>query len=153
MSEARALSELCSTSAVYGDGSEVSSYDEDFLSVPPGGTTAVPAIALTSDEVSKLLCDWESRMLRPVAEVQELRDAAGLHQCYTDSKPTRSSKTYMKFLRRLHAAGLVEFRVDLTPTVGCFFVRKRDGSLRVIFDTRIANLDFVAPESTHHLES
>lgn len=29
--------------------------------------------------------------------------------------------------------------------LGCFFVKKRDGSLRIIFDTRLFGLDFRDP--------
>lgn len=43
--------------------------------------------------------------------------------------------------------GLLSFeRTDeVSYTVGCFFVIKKSGALRSVFDTRLANTQFVAP--------
>ena len=50
--------------------------------------------------------------------------------------------------RGLSNRGMVRWRASLAPTVGICFVAKKDGLLRMFFDTRLANLAFVAPPKT-----
>ena len=65
------------------------------------------------------------------------------------AKSAKVSETYGKCLREMHQRGLVVFDADdgAPAALGIFFVRKKDGSLRIIFDTRLLNLQFVDPLS------
>ena len=50
------------------------------------------------------------------------------------------------FLADLWKRGIASFRAAVRPTVGVFFVLKSDGkTLRLIFDTRRANVHFRRP--------
>ena len=63
-----------------------------------------------------------------------------------------SRQSYVEFLAELHSRGLLRWRRQQEGhqhTLGVFFVTKKDGSLRLIFDTRRANLQFNEPPSTN----
>ena len=54
---------------------------------------------------------------------------------------------HAEFLGKLYSKGMVSFSeaADANGTVGVFFVPKKGGAQRIIFDTRIANCFFRAP--------
>ena len=91
-------------------------------------------------------------MLRDPAEWSLLVADSGIASPYCDPKLRHNPKEYAAFLKRLDAAGMLRWRKACGPeraTVGVFFVFKSDGeSLRLIFDTRWANLAFQEPAST-----
>eukprot|EP00973_Karenia_brevis_P021000 2888012-Karenia_brevis.AAC.1 len=61
-----------------------------------------------------------------------------------DPKLARRDSTYGKFLGDLYKHGqleMAEFDVEVTP----FFVERKDGRQRLIFDTRAANMHFEEP--------
>ena len=59
----------------------------------------------------------------------------------------RSPAAYGRFTNTLIKAGMVRLkREQCTATVGIFFVRKKSGMLRIIFDTRVSNCIFVVPD-------
>jgi len=62
-----------------------------------------------------------------------------------DQKLATNAQSYAAFLGDLFARDLVEVGVS-THEVTPFFVRKKDGKLRLIFDTRSANLAFSPPD-------
>ena len=63
-----------------------------------------------------------------------------------------SKKSYAKFLARLYAAGMLTWvgigKKQVSGALGFFFVKKKDGSQRIIFDTRILNEKFKKPPKT-----
>ena len=69
---------------------------------------------------------------------------------YCDPSLFASRKTYADFLLRLHLAGMLKFRraSGSQGSLGVFFVKKKDGTLRIIFDTRKLNLRFKDPPKT-----
>ena len=70
---------------------------------------------------------------------------------YMDPALCRSRRRYQQFLGELQSRQMVRWcRTDATgeSNVGCFFVHKRDGRQRVIFDTRVANLQWRPPPTT-----
>ena len=70
---------------------------------------------------------------------------------YFDPKLKYDRKSYVEFITELTERGLLRWRKAVTGerhTLGVFFVAKKDGKLRLIFDTRVANLQFCAPPAT-----
>ena len=69
---------------------------------------------------------------------------------YFDPELADNHSTYGDFLTRLHAAGMLRFRAshETCGALGIFFVRKKDDSLRLIFDTRKLNMRFKDPPKT-----
>ena len=57
----------------------------------------------------------------------------------------RIQDTLLQLKHRLIEKGLIVFRLDKACTIGVFFVSKKDGSLRLIFDCRGANMLCVPP--------
>ena len=84
-------------------------------------------------------------MLRPLEEVDEIHARAGRVVPYTDPVLKRSRRTYVRLLRRLHAAGLVRWSRRCRCEVGVFTVSRKDGRLRLILDCRSANRYFLSP--------
>ena len=46
-------------------------------------------------------------------------------------------KVYGDFLKELHDRGLIRWGHYAKPRLGMFFVKKKNGKLRLIFDTRV----------------
>ena len=82
-------------------------------------------------------------MLRSPAEVQEAKELSGPVVPHTDEVLTRRPKEYARFIMDLAERNLVSLQPAAKATVGVFFVpKKRAGELRMILDTRAANLHF-----------
>eukprot|EP00973_Karenia_brevis_P047247 6558152-Karenia_brevis.AAC.1 len=90
-------------------------------------------------------------MLRDESEAREARLRAGTHRVHNDPKLFESPKTYARFLRQLEDRGMLTYKIASEHedgVLGVFFVRKKNGDLRIIFDTRALNCAFKEPPST-----
>ena len=74
----------------------------------------------------------------------------GITSPYSDPALLRNPETYGKLLREMHQRKLVVFDTDngAPAALGIFFVRKKDGSMRIILDTRLLNQKFIDPRSS-----
>ena len=127
-------------------------YAKERVSWPAGGSIPVALDEiLPAADVDWLGC-WRQKLLRPSADAQALRTEACPRGPYCDPSLIRSPRTYADFLWTLHHAGMLRWERSAAvgaANVGVFFALKSDGrSLRLIFDTRTANCDYVAPPST-----
>ena len=86
-------------------------------------------------------------MLRPVGEDNDKRPVS---RAYMDPILNYNHVEYVRFLQDLRDRSMIKYKVwDGNPAdLGIFFVRKKNGSQRLIFDTRILNRKFVDPPST-----
>ena len=82
----------------------------------------------------------------PSVALQQL-EADGLTVPHVDPA-FRSGPVYGAFIRDLMDRGLIELVAETEAYLGVFFVGKKDGRLRLIFDTRIANAYFRDPPHT-----
>ena len=82
-----------------------------------------------------------------LAAEQALHDV-GIIQPYVDPA-FRSSMTYGHFIRDLLGLGLLEPVPLRRAYLGCLFVRKKDGRMRLILDTRVANAFFLSHCTQH----
>ena len=87
-------------------------------------------------------------MPRDPAESAALRKESGLGQPYVDPRLRCRLREYAGVLIRFHQAGMLEWEVAdrvAAFSTGVFFVEKANGvHLRLVFDTRVANLSFAA---------
>ena len=121
-----------------------------YTSYVPLGTSAWTPRSVSSPGFSntQLLEDFETRMLRPAHAVEELDTLLGPAGCYHDPRLQSDVKVYAKFVRRCNSIGLVAFTTECLAELGIFFVRKKDGALRLILDCRRTNRLFLDPPST-----
>ncbi|CAK0817312.1 unnamed protein product, partial [Prorocentrum cordatum] len=77
---------------------------------------------------------------------------SGIGSPYVDPRLRFRPREYADFLLRLDQAGMLEWEVaerQAAYSTGFFFVEKSNGvNLRLVFDTRVANMSFSAPPST-----
>ena len=102
----------------------------------------VPAPLARTTSQARLLIPgriWPSKLLRPKSETR----LAVRH--YTDQSLIRCRQKYAEFVLDLFKCNLVRLAKARPSTLGLFFVAKAD-KLRLIFDTRKINQEFVAPE-------
>jgi len=153
LSPAGAFQELCGTVAGYGDGVDeagprVNYRPGHIVSLPSDSCLPVdPSGQLTGIDFDRW-SSWKSLLLREPREAALLQSSLGLKQPYSDPGLVGNRVEYAKFLKHLAKLGLVRFGRSRKSTVGLFFVAKKDGRLRLIFDTRIANCVFVEPPHT-----
>ena len=145
------LSALLSTSGLYNsDTSAVVPYSKELCSWPQIGSKPTPLSSILSPADVSYCQDGCEPLLRPTAAAQSLRKELDLRQPYSDPSLVKNPKVYADFLRRLGQAGMVRWseRGARENSVGVFFVRKSNGKIRIVFDTRVANTCFVEPPST-----
>ena len=147
-----ALQALLGSSQCYeGSRCDIAPFDHAATAWPPEGTTPVCLQKVLPPGEQPLISDWERILLRDPADAASIRAALPFTRPHCDPKLFSSRLSYGRFLRRLHASGMLRFRLS-TPgeegSLGVFFVYKKDGTHRIIFDTRLLNPDFVDPPST-----
>ena len=121
----------------------------DAVSWPEVGGSHCDVCSLLPDGDSMRLSNWRDSMLRDPIESAELQKEQGLSRAYCDPELLRSPQVYGRFLQEMHRRGLCDFEASTgdDASLGIFFVKKKDGKQRIIFDTRKINCDFVSPES------
>ncbi|CAK0841610.1 unnamed protein product [Prorocentrum cordatum] len=146
-----ALRELLAGTGIYqtGDLSSRRPYVKESISWPSPDVQPAPLCACLGEAESEWLGRWQSTLFRPdqptSAERAEFCPRGPFFDPSLFSKPLLCAD----FVAKLLARGMVELRGDCdAATVGCFFVAKKNNKLRVIFDTRYANLFFGRPART-----
>ncbi|CAK0813303.1 unnamed protein product, partial [Prorocentrum cordatum] len=146
-----ALRELLAGAGIYqtGDLSSRRPYVKESISWPSPDLQPVPLAACLGEAESEWLGRWQSTLLRPdrptAAERAEFCPRGPFFDPSLFSKPL----LYADFVAKLLARGMAELKRGCdAATVGCFFVAKKNNKLRVIFDTRYANLFFGRPART-----
>ena len=159
MSHSEALQALRVTSSPYGDAmsgvGEVVSMSLEALSVPDMGVQGVPIQDLLQGAAGEYLKDPESNMLQDASNWGAICDEISKMKIYNDPK-MKSRGFYLRFLKKLHRAGILSFSLQPLGRVGAFAVKKKpkevDGTFvdrhRLILDCRQVNLLFRAPPST-----
>ncbi|OLP92536.1 putative protein phosphatase 2C 27 [Symbiodinium microadriaticum] len=122
------------------------SFDESKISWPEPGSSPVEIAELLTPDVGRLL------KLDGVCELLADAGEKGLSETvrpYVDPVLANSPTKMGKFLTRLFDANMLSFKPGWeAATVGVFFVYKKNGSHRLILDTRAANQAFAKPRSS-----
>ena len=81
-------------------------------------------------------------MLRSSHSLAEVRDGQPPIVPYMDKVLASSRRRYIQFVKILHQRGLIRFLTYRNEGCFFFFVKKKDGRLRVIVDARRGNQRF-----------
>ena len=150
-----ALQELLGGQAWYDQvRADLAPYAKDRVSWPPVGTRPVSLVHHLPSADSHRLSHWESHLLKadaPTSHPHNPKQQNTITKPYNDPILTHDRKSYGGFIQRLAERGMIRFRLPSfgeRPKLGIFFVKKKDDSLRIIFDTRILNQSFSDPPKT-----
>jgi len=140
------LQELCTSSHLYEtDRSDVQPYAREKVSWPEVKSHPVPLEGCLPHADREWLAAWQEQMLRPMDShsVEKV-------QPYIDPILKHNQGEYIGFLKELQDRNMLRFqRAEGHPfMLGIFFVRKKSGKLRLIFDTRLLNQYFNDPPNT-----
>ena len=144
--DAGGLEGLCTSFRLYGAvRTDIKSYARDNISWPQASTAPVPLERCLAPADREWLGTWQSHMLR-----SEDGDADSKVVPYIDPILKNDPGEYCNFLQELQKRQMVSFRVAKGEKgkLGVFFVAKKSGQLRLIFDTRLLNQSFHDPPST-----
>ncbi len=142
------LQELCSSSRLYfKDRNDVQPYSRDLVSWPEVESLPVPLEGCLPHADRERLAAWQDQMLKKDSGDQDVQEVC---QPYSDPILKHNSAEYAGFLQELQKRNMISFQhTDRYPSMlGIFFVRKKSGKLRLIFDTRQLNQLFHEPPST-----
>ena len=144
--ECDGLQGLCSSSRLYSTGkSAVMPYAEGNISWPQVDSSPIPLMDCLPKADSEWLGSWHEHML-----VRDGGSSNGDICTYVDPVLKNDKKAYGRFLSELHKRNMVKFRPahGKEGILGIFFVKKKSGQLRLIFDTRKMNKLFIDPPKT-----
>ncbi|CAK0884493.1 unnamed protein product, partial [Prorocentrum cordatum] len=121
-------------------------YQPGRISLPQSRAGALPLCDVVPDDLQCMLSEG-SGLFRDPAEAQaalrELGPAIAL-----DPVPRLKGFMCGCFLAELLGKGILEKAAVVKETSGAFFVKRKDGLLRLIFDTRRSNCHFTPPPCT-----
>ena len=137
-----ALKELFANSCYSGQAGNLAPLDVDRLALPPEGFAPVP-LAVLEEKADRKLVEGLLNTTLP-KEVAAERFESGVRRVYTDPG-LRCPRTYLKLVRRLHAAGLVKFTTECECRVGMFAVKKKNDEQRLVLDCRYSSCHFSDP--------
>ena len=143
-----AFTELCGTDPGYAaELGPTRPYMRDLVSLPPAGCRPVDPGRLLSGECLDKWLNWQTKILRDPVCVNDSGVEPRVLTPYSDPF-VKDKQAYGAFISDLVERGIVSLRSKRKRTVGIFFVAKSNGRLRLIFDTRVANTHFRAPDHT-----
>jgi len=148
-----ALGELLASSSVYTtERQDIQPYARDLVSWPSPGTTPLNVLDGVPEGDREWLEGWEKHLLRDAADFAKESEKFESHRVYCDPALFNVPTKYVKFLKELESRGMLRWRRAAdgeTGNLGIFFVKKKkNGKLRIVFDTRKLNLRFIDPPST-----
>ena len=146
LDHAGGLEKLCSSFRLYGSvRTDIKPYAGENISWPQASSRPVPLGRCLTDADREWLGTWRSHMLRTDASKVQEKVVP-----YVDPILKNNPHEYGGFLKELHVRGMLRYRIahGECGKLGIFFVSKKSGQLRLIFDTRLLNQDFEEPPNT-----
>ena len=145
------LREILAKSGIYDTGSSVLPYDKQKVSWPDVGSLPSQLCAGLPEAENSMLSNWQSHLLETQDDEQPAPPQSTPIVLYCDKHLFHSPTSYSQFLQGLHLANMLGLSGKVSQGAGVlrvFFVAKKDGSLRLIFDTRFLNTKFPDPPKT-----
>ena len=145
MSGARAFSELCRTSSRYDPqplgtvAGERAPYDKGLVSMPPPASTLHPVVESLDGGDKFVVEHWASHILKSPQDRDLYSTSVDRPRPFLEPTLVKESSVYADFLDKLDKGGLLSWKQGLPSLLGVFFVRKKNGRLRIILDTRDVN--------------
>ena len=117
----------------------LATFDSGRISLPEHVHDCPLLAGALSGEALEAIESFESVILNSAAE-QSAIDANVKQPClYHDPVLAAQPRTYSKFIRNLKSRGLIRYTITPRQHVTLFFVRKKNGKLRLIIDAREVN--------------
>lgn len=130
-----------------GLASTVAPFNDALVSLPDSGNTPVSLAELYGTGGDMYVKDFTQRnVLEPSVAKGKVEDD-GLLGHYMDTVLRHPPKQYTKFVRRLAGARMIEYHATPIESVGMFFVRNKDGRLRLVIEALRSNCWFLPPAS------
>lgn len=128
----------------------VASYDPSRLNIlrKAGKRELLPLETVLSGPEARAWKNAERHLLLPPAEREKIVEEGNIPKPYWDRTLEQNPAEYAAFIRQLHVIGLVKFERRIHGEVGCFFVCKKNGDLRLVLDCRSINSHFRIPPRT-----
>ena len=126
---------------------KLGSYVRELVSRPAAGTHAVPLEDLLSGTALDHYTHFTSRHVLKGAAAAPLFEKQAVLKPYWDPILGQGGKAYEGFVEDLHESGMLAFTSQPSCAASVFFVKKKDGRLRLIVDARVANRQFSPPPS------
>ena len=120
------------------DSQQMGSYDREKVALPSAKEPPMMVSDMLDAHASQHIVDFASLILRSTAEMQEV-NAEKPPAPYWDPRLGNSRKRYLDFVLLLAEMNIIGFTQRPAQEVGCFFVKKKDGRLRLIVDARPTN--------------
>ena len=125
-----------------GSPASLGVYDPALISIPSTGSQPVDLCERLPSEARKFLVDYEHHLLLNDEEWgHEMETGVCIHN-YWDPVLKKSRSSYEQFVRMLHQAGMIAFTKRPLGRTGVFFVKKKNGKLRMVLDCRSINRRF-----------
>ena len=149
LTERGALEELLKTQDFYSlEPQNLATYEYEKLRVAKGDVVPKAAHTLVSGHLRDCLLDPELFIIRSAADVVELERTCGAIRPYWDPILRGNASERSRLFWRLHELGILSFRRRPRAFAGLFFVKKKDGAIRLIVDARQANRYHKRPPKT-----
>eukprot|EP00971_Amphidinium_carterae_P335507 6471406-Amphidinium_carterae.1 len=125
----------------------VAPYRADKVSLPTEKVGSSLLEDLLPTEAKALLDGFEEKMLKPREEVWQEMDHGEDTRSHWDPTLLRDNEAYSQFVAKLIELNILGLTVEPLETNGVFFVKKKNGTLRMICDCRRANKHLRNPPS------
>ena len=136
-----AASELLGKGSSYADeelSSTVGSYQRDLVSLGPVGSQPNSMLPVVKGKARENLVGFCFHNLRTEEELKTLKEDYGEASTYED--PAFGDLAVCEqFISDLFVRGLIKFTKVSKAQIACFFVKKKDGRLRLVCDCRNTN--------------
>ncbi|CAK0895895.1 unnamed protein product [Prorocentrum cordatum] len=141
-----ALQELLKSDSLYGGApSKVVPYEESKLKFWQSSVTPRDVEEVCPKFVVDAFRDPDAYIRKPDRVVEQDLELLPPVKPYWDARLASDARLRRDFLLRLAGRGLVGFRRRIRSRVGCFFVEKKGGWIRLVVDARDANRTHWAP--------
>ena len=142
-----ALKELFAKGGYSGHAGNLAHLDIDRLAMPPEGFTPVP-LEVLEEKADRRLVEGLLNATLPEKVAAEKKTKSGVRRVYSCDN-LRCPRTYLKLVKRLHAAELVKFTAECECRVGMFAVKKKNDEQRLVLDCRYSSCHFEDPPKVH----
>jgi len=141
-----ALLELLRTESLYDNPPcKVVDYNPEKLKVLSADFSPQPITAVAPEEVRQAFADPDRFIRRSDEELAAAAADSVPIKPYWDVSLATNRAVRIDFIRALASRGLVSFRRRIRARVGCFFVGKKDGRIRLVVDARESSRTHSAP--------
>ena len=127
--------------------SSVASYRRDLVSWPASAGCLALESVLPERERLQLAADGQ-QLLLSADDLSRRRRDEGLPKSYWDPLLKDDKEAYAIFVNELAQRNMVTFRRSAVEEVGCFFVPKKSGKIRLVIDARRTNQRLISPPAT-----